>query len=346
MSSDALERVHALQAKADELCTKGHLLRAAENFGRAAEAADALGDDCIIAANQRLRQGLMHSLYVMTAPEGTAEAHTLAAHRAECVALYSAAVAALERRRAAGTLRPGRITASEVAWRVAVMRRRNSVHFDAAEAPRLADGVLGYEQFLHAAAYVLGVLAQPQQYGAAECSPAQRLAFARCVVHAAQMLVRPHGRGSAGLGPDAKFMEQLYATVAMGASNGMDESLLIMLLGALELVERSRVAHSQDIAERLGVAVSESSLSAFEAMRESMTAPGLRGCALGGCGAREAHPGHFKNCGACLTVVYCGKAHQVEGWPSHKKACKAARKAAAAAAAAAAEDDGAGPSGA
>jgi hypothetical protein len=42
------------------------------------------------------------------------------------------------------------------------------------------------------------------------------------------------------------------------------------------------------------------------------------------------HPAQFKLCAACTTVVYCCKAHQAEDWPSHKAACKAARKAAAA----------------
>ena len=65
-------------------------------------------------------------------------------------------------------------------------------------------------------------------------------------------------------------------------------------------------------------------------------APGLRRCALDGCGAKEAHSTHFKSCAACRTVVYCCRGHQVAGWPSHKKARKAARKAAA--------EDEAGPS--
>jgi hypothetical protein len=68
--------------------------------------------------------------------------------------------------------------------------------------------------------------------------------------------------------------------------------------------------------------------------------PGLRRCGLVSCGAREAHPNHFKTCAACKRIAYCSKEHQTEHWPSHKTACKAARKKAAAAA------DSAGPSGA
>ncbi len=70
--------------------------------------------------------------------------------------------------------------------------------------------------------------------------------------------------------------------------------------------------------------------------------PALRGCALPGCAAREVHPTQFKLCAACAALAYCCKAHQVEDWPRHKAACKAARKAAAAAA----EQAAAGPSGA
>jgi hypothetical protein len=53
----------------------------------------------------------------------------------------------------------------------------------------------------------------------------------------------------------------------------------------------------------------------------------LRTCALPGCGAKEAHPAHFKSCAACRGVVYCSKEHQMVDWRrSHKAACKAARK--------------------
>ena len=56
---------------------------------------------------------------------------------------------------------------------------------------------------------------------------------------------------------------------------------------------------------------------------------GLHTCALAGCAAKEVHVSQFKKCGACKTVAYCCREHQVEDWPAHKAACKAARKAAA-----------------
>jgi hypothetical protein len=57
-------------------------------------------------------------------------------------------------------------------------------------------------------------------------------------------------------------------------------------------------------------------------------ARGLHFCALHTCGAQEVHASQFKRCSACLSVVYCCKEHQVQGWPAHKAACRAARKAA------------------
>jgi hypothetical protein len=63
----------------------------------------------------------------------------------------------------------------------------------------------------------------------------------------------------------------------------------------------------------------------------TVAARGLHFCALPTCGAQEVHASQFKRCSACLSVVYCCKEHQVQDWPAHKAACRAARKAAEAA---------------
>jgi hypothetical protein len=55
-------------------------------------------------------------------------------------------------------------------------------------------------------------------------------------------------------------------------------------------------------------------------------ARGLHFCALPTCGAQEVHASQFKRCSACSGVVYCCKEHQVQAWPAHKAACRAARK--------------------
>ena len=65
MSSDTLARMHAFYIKADELADKGHLLRAAENFSRAAEAARALGEDNLVTVRMQLQQSNMLACYVV-----------------------------------------------------------------------------------------------------------------------------------------------------------------------------------------------------------------------------------------------------------------------------------------
>ena len=92
MSSDILARIDAFAQKAYELCKKGHLLRAAENFGRAAEAARPIGADNLVALCMLLRQGDMLGAYATSAPNATADPHMFAAHRAQAVAFISAAV--------------------------------------------------------------------------------------------------------------------------------------------------------------------------------------------------------------------------------------------------------------
>ena len=59
MSSDVLARVQAYALKAEELTCKGHLLRAAENYGRAAEAARPLGADSLVTLHMQLLHGHM-----------------------------------------------------------------------------------------------------------------------------------------------------------------------------------------------------------------------------------------------------------------------------------------------
>jgi hypothetical protein len=56
----------------------------------------------------------------------------------------------------------------------------------------------------------------------------------------------------------------------------------------------------------------------------------LYGYARGGCGAREAHPAHFKSWGACSAAANCSRECQAADWLMSKAACKTACKAAAA----------------
>ena len=108
--------------------------------------------------------------------------------------------------------------------------------------------------------------------------------------------------------------------------SGLDARLLQQLAGAWQRLQSSGVLQKLHIEEGNTPAAPEE-LAFTAAVLNSLNAPGLRTCALPGCGAKEAHPAHFKSCAACRAVVYCCREHQVEGWSGHKRACKAARKA-------------------
>ena len=335
MSSDVLARVEAFNAKADELGFKGHVLRAAENFGRAAEAASALGADNLVTIYLRLRQGNMLGVYATTAVD--TDPRVLAAHGAQTIVVLSDAVAALERRRVAGTLVDGKCSAVEETWRAAVLRRLNSKS-TAAWAASWAP-LVGYSQFLHAAATAIDVLLDAQLY-AVVCSAAQFQAFAEHVVHAAELMQQPRRHGNEAMSIEADLTEQLRDAVAgKAAKNRLDASLVQLLAGAWLRLQRSGVLESRRIEDNIRLhAPRQQALNAT--VRKSLTAPGLRACALDGCDAKEAHPTHFKSRVPRRRLLLPrapggGLAGAQEG------VHKAARKAAAAA-----EDDGAGPSGA
>ena len=214
MSSDTLARVQALHDKADQLCDKGHVLRAAEYYERAAEAARALGPDNLVMLHMQLRSGAMHGGYAITAPDRTADLCVRAAHRAEFVALLSDAVAALERRRVAGTLLEGKCAAVEEAWVAGQLKPG-----DANWPPPV-----GYERFLCATMGVLNVLASPRVF-AAECSAAQFQSFAHHVVHAAELVQQPRLGGVNATPNEAKFTGGLCKTVLYMGAKGLEHGL-------------------------------------------------------------------------------------------------------------------------
>ena len=113
MSADVLKRVEAIIDKAEELGDKGHALRAADYFSRAAEAARALGEDNLVEVHLYMRRGNQLAAFATAPGAASADPCILAAHRAESVALLSGAIAALERRRVAGTLLEGKCAIAE-----------------------------------------------------------------------------------------------------------------------------------------------------------------------------------------------------------------------------------------
>ena len=157
MPSDGIEHASAFDCKATELARKGHLLRAVENYGRAAEAArDALGADNLVTIYMLLQQAQLSGLYAL-APDAPADTPTRAAHRAAYVSLLSGALEALDRRRVAGTLLDGKCAAAEEAWHAALLQRDNS-HLTAAMAASWAS-LVGTEVYIRAGTYAAGLLA-------------------------------------------------------------------------------------------------------------------------------------------------------------------------------------------
>jgi len=117
----------------------------------------------------------------------------LAAQRTEIVALLSAAVAELERRRVAETLLEGKCTAAEEAWFAVEWRDAGCSAADAAHRAKL----VGYSTFLRAGLFMLGLF-DIAAFFEAECSASQFQAFAQHVVHAADLMQLPHSHGTAG----------------------------------------------------------------------------------------------------------------------------------------------------
>ena len=345
MSSDIIARSQTLREKAVELWRKGHLLRAAENYGRAAEAARALGEDNIVTLANQLRQGssVFANVGALANLQGCAGADDLqifAAQLSEATALLSGVVAALERRRVAGTLLDGKCTAAEEAWRVREYHRLDQT-ITADDAASLA-ALCGYELFLHSAGEVLSVLGHAAML-AVKCSKAQLYCFTQHVLRAAELMQQPRRHGGTAMVMESTFAVSLRDTLANAVEFGLHAYLAQLLESAWNQLQSSGVLESRHIDRRHVWDMVDATIARNynAALQSSLTAPDRRTCALPGCGAREAHPAHFKSCAACRMVVYCCREHQVEGLPSHKKECKAARKAAAAA-----DADEAGPSGA
>ena len=124
-------------------------------------------------------------------------------------------------------------------------------------------------------------------------------------------------------------MRGLCAPVGMAVATGLDSRLVQQLTDAMQQLEHGGLLNMRELMANVDDMVPAIQRS-IEAVQDSSSAPGLRTCALPGCGAKEAHPAHFKRCAACRAVVYCSKEHQVQDWPAHKAVCKAARKAKAA----------------
>jgi hypothetical protein len=342
----SLDAVSELSCKAVTLQAKGHSARAAENFRAALAAArartPATPPDCLIVAALQL--------HVITCSLVHIEQETvLLAAKAEVVweamtVLLPEAVATLRCRRDAGTLLGGKCRAAEEAWQRgqagAIMRAFGKSDADAARFSAL----VGYATFLLAATTAfsigesaqyhntlraLGILereAHLQAHHALTCALAEE---------AVTLMSAPRRRNEEYLANEVQFVRRLLAYGVSGREGPMlPEPHRARAASAFRRLQASGMLTERNIAAGL-VAAGEEIDATSRASMAAAASSRLRGCGLAACGAREAHPAHFKLCAACKAVAYCCREHQAQGWAEHKAACKATRSKAAAESAAA-----------
>ena len=332
MSSRDLSRVVALSCKASELQDKDHYARAVEKYSAAIVAAQDLAqEDCLVVTNLQLFHQISLRQYAET--PGVAAEEACAAKEQESQSLL-AAMATLERRREAGTLLPGACRKwPEEEWYGHVQQHRVALNKQPAFTPEeLAQLVpfVGYDSYLCAATDATAAWV----YEPKAMSEIQ--AFVSFAIHAIDLFEQPRAQISFSPSLPSEIALTSCMQVASEAFGPLEErnprlpAPIVELLNRWQRFESSGVLQERDLVAAAAHSVSVVS-ACFVASRARLAAAEstLRCCSLSSCGARELHPSHYKQCGACKTVAYCCREHQLEDWPAHKAACKAARKAAA-----------------
>jgi hypothetical protein len=237
-------------------------------------------------------------------------------------------MASLERRMAAGTLLAGACRPYEVAWFVdktahadaLAQNRRNPIPTTGAWT-----AYVGHDAYVAAARTALELYAVGTDEVAARALNLSEAAVTACSLFVARAfdMVRLRTEG-------ASLLESAFVR---GAQVLLDErpwptsnERHARMVAAWQRLQSSGVLQQRGIMQRVRFA--EANHAHVMATAAAAAARGLRICTLPTCDAREVHASHFKRCAACLSVVYCCKEHQVQGWPAHKAACRAARKAA------------------
>jgi hypothetical protein len=328
MATTDVSAVSALNNKGAELYSKGHYARSADYYARAVVAAQALGaQDCLIVANLQIEQAKALSHHSQT--RGLPRAEVIAARR-ELACVLPAAVATLQRRKAAGTLL-GAYPPVEQAWYAASVRYTMSLCGKA--MPVAADdpltlalvGTFGHEMTITASYIALHtiVLTPPAELAATR---EQLQTMATFIASAVDLMLQPSHAALGGMPmmADVTFVDLLSELTKHGLL--APGPLLQPVWDAWARFRRSGALEARGFSGGM-LAMQTMTATIEKNAATTAAACGLRPCALTTCDAREAHASHFKFCGSCRQVCYCCKAHQTEDWPAHKKACKAARKA-------------------
>jgi hypothetical protein len=327
-----LSRVTALAHKGVELTLKGHDARAAEKLRLAAEEAEQVLPDpdglvmCVLRV-QQLEALLGHATASAAEPADADDAL-----REACLRLLPSVMAVLERRKAAGTLLPGSCRPVEETYQLDVMRHnvelQGGTRALAAENAAILAPYVGVETYFRAAASVAFLLNNMNTLTlkhAFVLSNEHIDAGFQFLVSALDLMALPRDLDRRLRGEPA-IVNQLRELIPV--VRNIDTPAIKKLCAAWRHVLRSGVLRARGIENGIDKIVwhDERKRAAAEA---DLAAGRLQQCALASCTARESHASQFKRCGACRAVCYCSREHQVEDWPSHKVACKAARKAAA-----------------
>ena len=328
-----------------------HNARAVELYERAIAAAEALlQPDCLIVVSLFVSYLNVRRIIVASAVSGEDVAtgvevqRHVHAHLALLKTRLPGVLESLERRRAAGTLLPGRCRAHEVAWEADCTRTDIRLGGEPElDAERLSEAAqhVGIEAYFAAARSAI-FAAQTGQLEAVVPDVQLIVRSLDFVEHALLLALerKPDDSKLIVFIPPAQqlFLDDFRTRLLPDLTP--EEPRCARLLVAWRGLEQSGQLQkfpAEQTHERCERTMK--SLAAAQAAKDAGVPP--RACALPACSAREAHAAHFKKCSACSGVFYCSKQHQPEHWPAHKAACKAARKAARKAASQAAGEGGA-----
>jgi len=326
-----LTRVIVLARKGEELALKGHNARAAEKFRLAAEEAEkALSvPDSLVTCTLRHEQ--LDALLRHATSSAATPADADDALREACLRLLPSAMAVLECRKAAGTLLPGSCRPIEEAYHVAtkrhIMELEGCTRAFAAERSAVLAHYVGLETYFRvasSAAYMLKNMETRMMKRAFVLSDEQKHTAYLFVARAVDLMARPRDYNS-WLPGEPGLVDELRKLIP--TVSDADEPETKKLCAAWQRVLRSGVLRAHDIDTGIDK-TDQQHRRICAAAAADLAAGRLQQCMLAGCAARESHASQFKRCSACRTVSYCCREHQVEDWPSHKAACKAARKAA------------------
>jgi hypothetical protein len=329
--------VLALCGKALKSFNTGGFARATAYYAEAFEAARALDPaaDCMIVAC--LQSWYAYAMLVHADRSRMAPSEKVPV-LLKLVSILDAAAAALQSRRAAGSLKSVGLRPAESAFALTFSQLQYK-HAGVEKPPSAivaeSAGLTIYTTYMKVAicivqsqSEVVALLATSDVVGLAQQPDVVFNMRARYdfVASALDLIAEPRTEAPS-LSSEAQLVEYVDKAAKAGLlpTPSMD--------AAWQRLQRSGVIQERDI-----LSIGTESLKEVTAKVESVAAAkavarGLRSCALAACAAREVHASQFKACGACKTVVYCSREHQLADWPAHKAACKAARKASAVSAA-------------